>query len=125
MDADPSAAVELSRKIAARTARVAVLGLGYAGLPLAEVFWNAGFAVLGLDVDDERIAYLRRGESYLGHFPPERVRRLLDSGRFEPSENESQLNTADAAIICVPTPLTLGRDPDLSAVTAATNGIAR
>jgi UDP-N-acetyl-D-glucosamine dehydrogenase len=125
MDADPSVAVELSRRIATRTARIAVLGLGYAGLPLAEVFWDAGFAVVGLDVDDERIACLRRGESYLGHFPPERVRRLLDSGRFEPTDDASRLTTADVAIICVPTPLTPARDPDLSAVTAAADGIAR
>jgi UDP-N-acetyl-D-glucosamine dehydrogenase len=125
MDIDPPAAVVLSGKIADRSARVAIVGLGYAGLPLAEVFWDAGFAVLGVDVDAERIACLCRGESYLRHFAAERVRRLLNSGRFEPTSDASRLSTADAAIVCVPTPLTAARDPDLSAVIAATEDIAR
>jgi UDP-N-acetyl-D-glucosamine dehydrogenase len=125
MDANPLVAVEMSRKIAERTARVAIVGLGYAGLPLAEVFWDAGFAVLGVDTDTECIDCLCRGESYLGHFPAERVRRLLDSGRFEPTSEAHRLATADAAIICVPTPLTPARDPDLSAVIAAAESIAQ
>jgi UDP-N-acetyl-D-glucosamine dehydrogenase len=125
MHVDPPAAVELLDKIATRTARIAIVGLGYAGLPLAEVFWDAGFAVLGLDIDPQRIACLRRGESYLGHFAAERVRRLLDSGRFEPSDDARCLQAMDAAILCVPTPLTPTRDPDLSAVIAAAESIAR
>ncbi|HTU19168.1 MAG TPA: nucleotide sugar dehydrogenase [Gemmataceae bacterium] len=125
MHADPPAAVELLDKIATRTARIAIVGLGYAGLPLAEVFWDAGFAILGLDIDPQRIARLRRGESYLGHFAAERVRRLLDSGRFEPSDDAGRLHMIDAAILCVPTPLTPARDPDLSAVIAAAESIAR
>jgi UDP-N-acetyl-D-glucosamine dehydrogenase len=124
METNPPAAVELLEKITARTARIAIVGLGYAGLPLAEVFWDAGFPVLGLDVDSERIASLRRGDSYLGHFAAERVRRLLDSGRFEPTDDARCLHTVDAAILCVPTPLTPARDPDLSAVIAATESIA-
>jgi UDP-N-acetyl-D-glucosamine dehydrogenase len=125
MDIDPPAAVELSRRIAARTARIAVVGMGYAGLPLAEAFWDAGFAVLGVDTDAERVGQLRRGESYLAHVPVERIRQLLVGGRFEATSEEEQVSSADAAIVCVPTPLTPARDPDLSAVTAATHGIAR
>jgi UDP-N-acetyl-D-glucosamine dehydrogenase len=123
MEPSPLAA-ELSAAIAARRARVAVVGLGYAGLPLAEAFWAAGFAVLGLDIDPERVARLRRGESYLGHISPERVRALLGSGRFTATEDPDELAGADAVVICVPTPLTPARDPDLSAVTAAASSVA-
>jgi UDP-N-acetyl-D-glucosamine dehydrogenase len=125
MDTDPPAAVELSRNLAARWARIAVIGLGYAGLPLAEAFWEAGFTILGVDTDPERVGRLRCGESYLAHVPAERICQLLGSGRFEATNDEEQLSSADAAIICVPTPLTPARDPDLSAVTAAAQSIAR
>ena len=125
MDTDPPAAVELAREIAARTARIAVIGLGYAGLPLVEAFWEAGFVVLGMDTHPERVGRLLRGESYLAHVPAERIRQLLDSGRFEATSDEARLGSAHAAIICVPTPLTPAREPDLSAVTAAARSIAR
>jgi UDP-N-acetyl-D-glucosamine dehydrogenase len=114
----------LSRSLAARSATVAVLGLGYAGFPLAEAFASAGFRVLGLDVDAPRIARLREGASYLGHVPARRVRDLLAGGRFEPSSDPGRLAEADAAVICVPTPLTPARDPDLSAVEAAARSCA-
>jgi UDP-N-acetyl-D-glucosamine dehydrogenase len=125
MDSYPSPGFELSQKIAARTARVAVLGLGYVGLPTAGAFWDAGFSVLGFDIDAERIARLQRGESTVGSIPPERVRTWLGSGRFEATDDEDRLDALDAAVICVPTPLTPARDPDLSAVMAATNSLAR
>jgi UDP-N-acetyl-D-glucosamine dehydrogenase len=120
----PVATQHLDR-LTGRTAAVAVLGLGYAGLPLAEAFHAAGFRVLGLDLDGAKIACMRRGESYLGHISADRVRSLLAGGRFEPSDDLSKLAEADAAVICVPTPLTQARDPDLSAVTAAAQSIAR
>jgi UDP-N-acetyl-D-glucosamine dehydrogenase len=125
MDEISPAAAELSGKIAGRTARLAVIGLGYAGLPLAEAFWEAGFAVLGVDTDPERVGRLRRGESYLAHMPAQRIVQLLESGRFDATSEEAVLSSVDAAIICVPTPLTPARDPDLSAVTAATQSLAR
>jgi UDP-N-acetyl-D-glucosamine dehydrogenase len=125
MEPPPPPAAELGRAIAGRTARVGVLGLGYAGLPLAEVFLAAGFPVLGFDVDPAKVARLRRGESYLGHVPAARIRAMLAGGRFEPTGDLERLALADAVVICVPTPLTPARDPDLSAVTAATAATAR
>jgi UDP-N-acetyl-D-glucosamine dehydrogenase len=120
-----TAAGALSRAIAERRARVGVLGLGYAGLPLAEAFVQAGFAVLGYDVDLEKVQSLRRGQSYLGHFTADRVKALRATGRFEASGDEERLADADVLLICVPTPLTTARDPDLSAVQAAASAIAR
>jgi UDP-N-acetyl-D-glucosamine dehydrogenase len=121
----PATADDLSRAIAERRARVAVLGLGYAGLPLAEAFVHAGFPVLGFDIDPDKVAALRRGASYLGHVAAERVRALAASRRFEPTGDEPRLADADALLICVPTPLTAARDPDLSAVEAAARSVAR
>jgi UDP-N-acetyl-D-glucosamine dehydrogenase len=124
MELLPPAAADLARAIAARTARIAVIGLGYAGLPLAEVFLKAGFPVLGLDVDSAKIAQLRRGETYLGHVAGGRVRAMMATGRFEPTDEPGRLAEADAVVICVPTPLTPAREPDLSAVTAAARSVA-
>lgn len=99
-----------------REARVGVLGLGYAGLPLAFAFAESGYRTVGLDIDEEKIAKLRRGESYLGHVSSERLANLTCSGRFEASAAFDELAACDAAIICVPTPLGERREPDLSAV---------
>jgi UDP-N-acetyl-D-glucosamine dehydrogenase len=118
------AAVQLADAIGRRACRVAILGLGYAGLPLAEVFVHAGFPVLGFDVDADRIERLRRGESYIGHFHADRLRAMLDSLRFDATADAPRLADADVYLICVPTPLTEARDPDLSFVTAAVQSIA-
>jgi UDP-N-acetyl-D-glucosamine dehydrogenase len=104
----------LAQRIEQRTARVAVLGLGYVGLPLAETFAWGGYPVIGFDIDPEKIEKLRKGESYIGHIDSERVAELAGSGRFEPTSDPSELSTADALIICVPTPLGEARQPDLS-----------
>jgi UDP-N-acetyl-D-glucosamine dehydrogenase len=104
----------LLRKIEARTARVAVVGLGYVGLPLAETFAWGGFPVLGFDIDAAKIQRLRRGESYIGHIDSDRVAELNDSGRFDPTDDPARFAEADAVVICVPTPLGEAREPDLS-----------
>src|SRR5262245_37101857 len=107
---------ELARRIQKRTARVVVVGLGYVGLPLAETFAWGGFPVLGFDIDAEKIRRLERGESYIGHICSERVAELNASGRFEATDDPSCFVEADAIVICVPTPLGEGREPDLSYV---------
>jgi UDP-N-acetyl-D-glucosamine dehydrogenase len=107
---------QLMSRIQARTARVAVLGLGYVGLPLAETFSWGGFPVLGFDIDPLKIGLLNQGKSYIGHICSERVAELLDGGRFDASTDPAQLRAADALIICVPTPLGDAREPDLSYV---------
>jgi UDP-N-acetyl-D-glucosamine dehydrogenase len=109
-----SLAQELQNRIEARTARVVVVGLGYVGLPLAETFAAQGYPVLGFDIDAEKVRRLNRGESYIGHICPERVEELVASGRFEATCDPTRFREADAIIICVPTPLTEAREPDLS-----------
>jgi UDP-N-acetyl-D-glucosamine dehydrogenase len=119
-----SLADRLASRIEARTARVAVLGLGYVGLPLAETFAWGGYPVIGFDIDSNKIAKLRRGESYIGHICPERVAELAGSGRFEATSEPARLHTADALVICVPTPLGEARQPDLSYIVRTGEAIA-
>jgi UDP-N-acetyl-D-glucosamine dehydrogenase len=109
-----SLAEELATRIEERAAVVAVLGLGYVGLPLAETFAWAGYPVLGYDVDAAKVDRLQRGESYIGHICPERIAELIGGGRFEATCDARRFAEADVLIICVPTPLGEGREPDLS-----------
>jgi UDP-N-acetyl-D-glucosamine dehydrogenase len=107
-------AEKLHARIEARTARIAVVGLGYVGLPLAETFAWGGYPVIGFDIDADKITRLRRGQSYIGHICSERIEELNASGRFEPTDDPTCFVEADAIIICVPTPLGSAREPDLS-----------
>jgi UDP-N-acetyl-D-mannosaminuronate dehydrogenase/intein/homing endonuclease len=109
-----SPADTLAQRLAARTARVAVVGLGYVGLPLAETFAWGGYPVLGFDVDAAKVAMLKRGQSYIGHICPERVAELMAGGRFDATDDPHRFAEADAIVICVPTPLGEAREPDLS-----------
>ncbi len=84
--------------IATKTLRVGVIGLGYVGLPLAHVFWQAGFAVTGFDIDPEKIVRLKAGESYIKHFAHERVAAMMQSGRFAATDDFVQLKTIDAIL---------------------------
>jgi UDP-N-acetyl-D-glucosamine dehydrogenase len=114
----PSLAAELHERIEARSARVAIVGLGYVGLPLAETFAWGGYPVLGFDIDARKVEMLNSGRSYIGHICPERVEELVATGRFEATTDARRFGDADAVIICVPTPLTDSREPDLSCVVA-------
>jgi UDP-N-acetyl-D-glucosamine dehydrogenase len=116
---------ELLSRIELRTARIAVVGLGYTGLPLAETFSAAEFPVLGLDTDPEKVRRLRLGESYIGHIDSGRIAELIGSGRFEATIDPRGLESADVVILCVPTPLTKSREPDLSHLLAAGRTLAR
>ena len=117
----PSLSDELFSRIEARTARVAIVGLGYVGLPLAETFAWGGYPVLGFDIDDSKVAKLNRGESYIGHICSERVSELVGSGRFEATSDPRRFAAADAIIICVLTPLGEVREPDLSYIVNTAN----
>src|SRR5207244_2659028 len=112
-------------RIRLRTARVCVVGLGYVGLPLAETFAWAGYPVLGYDIDREKVKKLKTGQSYIGHISSRRITELVSTGRFEPTTSPSDLEQADVIIICVPTPLTEAREPDLSFITATARMIAQ
>ncbi|HVP83426.1 MAG TPA: nucleotide sugar dehydrogenase [Rhizomicrobium sp.] len=113
------------QKLAAKALRVGVIGLGYVGLPLVHVFWQAGFSVIGFDIDPEKIAKLKAGESYIKHFLHQRVGAMVQSGRFTATDDFSELKNVDAILICVPTPLTATREPDLRFVTNTAEEIAR
>ncbi|HET6575101.1 MAG TPA: nucleotide sugar dehydrogenase [Fimbriiglobus sp.] len=113
----------LADRIRERSAVVGVIGLGYVGLPLAREFAAQRFRVIGFDVDPVKVERLRKGESYIGHIPPAAVREMLDR-RFEPTTDFARLGEADAVVICVPTPLTDAREPDLSYVLGSVRSIA-
>jgi len=107
-----------------KCARVAVIGMGYVGLPLAVAIAEAGFQVTGIDVDEAKVAIINRGESHIPDVQPERVVRLVTGGSFSATAGYEALAGVDAAIICVPTPLGKSREPDISYIIAATDGIA-
>lgn len=115
---------ELTLRLKDRSARVAVLGLGYVGLPLAVVFAEAGYTVTGIDPDARKVASLRSGESYVMDVSSEQVRRLVDQGRLSATGDFSVLQQVDAVSICVPTPLRKTGDPDLSFIVSATDALA-
>ena len=116
---------ELERRLAQRALTIGVIGLGYVGLPLARVFWQAGISTVGFDIDKEKIAKLGRGKSYIRHFDETVLGQMVASGRFSATADFSRLNDADAILICVPTPVTPTREPDLKYVVATCETIAR
>jgi UDP-N-acetyl-D-glucosamine dehydrogenase len=115
----------LQQKLENRTARVAILGLGYVGLPLAVVFAEAGFAVTGIDPDRRKVEQLNQGVSYIQDVSTEQVARLVKSGRLGATADFAALRQADAISICVPTPLRKTGDPDLSFILSATDELAK
>ena len=116
---------DLLAKIDDRSARVCVVGLGYVGLPLAVAFAEAGFRVTGLDVDPDKVAAIARGHSYIPDIPDERLARQTGAGRLTATTDPAVLAEIDAVSICVPTPLSKTRDPDVSYVIAAADQVAR
>ena len=95
---------------------IAIIGLGYVGLPLAIQFANAGLNVIGVDVDPRKIETLEKGESYIGHIEKAQITGLYAKGKFSATNDFSRLTGCDAIILCVPTPLNQYREPDLSYV---------
>jgi UDP-N-acetyl-D-glucosamine dehydrogenase len=111
-------AERLGSRLSTRSARVGIVGLGYVGLPAALAFAARGFAVLGFDVDRAKVEALSRGRCYIRHLDAGEVAAAVASGRLEATDDFSRLGEPDAVIICVPTPLTPQREPDLSHVLA-------
>jgi len=122
--ARPLAAERLSRRIESRSAHLAVIGLGYVGLPLAVEFAQAGFRVTGIDLDERRVAMLAAGQSYIQDVATSDVKVLARSGRLSATTDFSVLKKVDAVNVCVPTPLSKHRDPDVSHVVAAAEQVA-
>ncbi|HEU5118016.1 MAG TPA: nucleotide sugar dehydrogenase [Isosphaeraceae bacterium] len=121
---DDQLASKLSDRLNDRSAIVGVIGLGYVGLPLVELFAGSGFRVLGFDIDPAKVQALQEGRSYIGHIASARIVSLRDSGRFDATSDFDRLAEADAILICVPTPLGEHREPDLSAVENTGRAIA-
>ena len=118
-------AAALDSKLAARTARVGVVGLGYVGLPLAVEFARAGFHTVGVDLDARKVDAINAGTSYIQDVPTADVARLRGEGRLEASVDTAIVATLDTINICVPTPLRKTKDPDLSYVVSAVEMIAQ
>lgn len=113
----------LKNRIAAREVAVGIIGLGYVGLPLVRHFVLAGIRVIAVDTDAIKIEHLSRGENYLRHVPLDWVPPVIEKGLLYPSQDYQALKEADAILICVPTPLTKHREPDLSYIYAAIQGM--
>lgn len=125
MSDDKASAQGLLDAIARYDGTIAVIGIGYVGLPLSLVAAQAGFNVLGFDVNSERVAGLNRGEPFIRHLRQDAVADAVRSGRFSATTDFSRLGEADAVIICVPTPLTHHGEPDLSFIRKTVAAIAK
>jgi UDP-N-acetyl-D-glucosamine dehydrogenase len=117
-------AISLSAAVENLSASVGIIGLGYVGLPLALATFSAGYSVIGFDVDLNKIASLNDGHSYIGRIDDDRVADMLAAGRFKATNDFSELSKCDIIILCVPTPLSKHREPDLSYIIGTTESIA-
>ena len=117
--------LNLQEKIQDRSAKIVILGLGYVGLPLATIFAEAGFNVVGVEPDKTKVEKLRLGESYVQDVSSKKIEQLMQSGTLQATTDFSVLEEADAVSICVPTPLRKTGDPDLSYILDATDELAK
>lgn len=114
----------LLEAIGRKTASIGIIGLGYVGLPLARAFTDKGFTVLGFDTDATKVVKLLRGESYIGHITDDVIRAMRESNKLDATHHFHRLDEPDVIIICVPTPLTETREPDLSYIVKSAEAIA-
>jgi UDP-N-acetyl-D-glucosamine dehydrogenase len=115
----------LIRKFRSGKARVGVIGLGYVGLPLVDVFGRAGYKVVGIDVDARKIELLNKGKSYIEDIPSSHIALLLRKGALQATTDFAAVETLDALSICVPTPLRKTGDPDLSFIVNVTEDLSK
>ena len=118
-----SAKSDLLKKLADRSAVIGIVGLGYVGLPLMLRFSEVGYKVLGFDIDQAKVSALNEGRSYIEHIPAAGIQQARKSG-FRATADYSEASAADALIICVPTPLSAYREPDLSFVVGTIESLA-
>ncbi|MEZ6140707.1 MAG: nucleotide sugar dehydrogenase [Zavarzinella sp.] len=115
--------LELLQQIQSKSIRVGVIGLGYVGLPLIRAFADAGLKTLGFDIDTRKVTALNSGQSYIRQIPDTDIQRMQSRG-FEATDRYDRLGEVDVVLICVPTPLTESREPDLKYVEESTYAIA-
>ncbi|MBA3447971.1 MAG: nucleotide sugar dehydrogenase, partial [Pseudaminobacter sp.] len=115
--------MKLIDKFQSRQAIIGIVGLGYIGIPLALRFSAVGFKVLGFDIDDDRVQALNAGKSPIGHIEPENIAGIVKDG-FEATTDFARISEADAILICVPTPLSKHREPDLSFIVGTMDSIS-
>ena len=106
---------QLIKKLTDKTAIIGIVGLGYVGIPLALRYAEAGYKVIGFDIDSDKIEKISSGKTYIKHIPDADIQSAVDRG-FEATTDFRRATDADALILCVPTPLDLHREPDLSYV---------
>ncbi len=117
-------ASRLEKKIKAKEAYIGIIGLGYVGLPLLKTFLASGFRVLGFDIDPKKIKTLNQGRSYIKHVSTKELKKYIKERKFQATSNFKNLNKVDVIIICVPTPLDVYRNPDLTFVMNTTEVIS-
>ena len=118
-------ALDLERKIKNKKARIAIIGMGYVGLPLVKLFLSKGFEVLGFDIDEKKVKMLNQGKSYIKHVTTEELKGFIKDKMFQATADFQSLSGADVVIICVPTPLDPHKNPDLSFVLNTTETISQ
>jgi UDP-N-acetyl-D-glucosamine dehydrogenase len=116
---------KLEATIKDKSATIGIVGLGYVGLPLAVAFCEAGFRVLGIDVQQKRVDLVNQGESYIADVPGARLQAVVANNLLQATTEQSRLKETDAICICVPTPLTKTKDPDLSHVIRESEEISK
>ena len=115
----------LLTKINSQKAVIGIIGLGYVGLPLALVFAEKGFDVIGFDTDKKKIPILEKGETYIKHIPSSRIQTQVSNGKLKATFDFSLLTSCDCIIICVPTPLNEHREPDMSFIENSAKVVAQ
>jgi len=115
----------IDEKIRSRSAKVGVVGLGYVGLPLAVAFSEAGFRVLGFDIQQKRVDLVNQGKSYIADVSEARLSSALANNLVEATTDQSRLGEVDAICVCVPTPLTKTKDPELAYVISESEAVSR
>ena len=104
---------------------IAIVGLGYVGLPLALAFAEKNFSTIGIDIDQQKVAKLKNKESYLKHINNSRISKVIENKKFLPTSDFSEAEKCIAIILCVPTPLNKNREPDLQYITTTLNSLKR
>ena len=115
----------LQSRIESKEAKIGVVGLGYVGLPLAVEFAKAGFSVTGIDIAQERVNQLNSGDNYINDVDSSEFRSFVESGRFIATTDYSVVSNLDAVSICVPTPLSKLKDPDVSFIQSALDELVK